>query len=632
MARGSATLNSDQATVDQALLPSISHIISILLILAGTVFLVSLDSRDNFYLLLTGFGISSIGWLIALLISWNAKQLKYAIAAGILARTLWLPFEPYLSDDWIRFAWDGIASVSGYNPFLQLPSEIPELSSALYPKLNSAEYYTVYPPVMQWLFEAAARLTGNNVAGMLLFFKVFILACEIGSIFLIQKLLPLGRKGFTVVYALCPLAISEFTGGVHFEAVMVFSILLAAWYFKRDLWVFGALVFGFAIAFKLIPIILLPLFPFLLGWKKGFAAAAIAFCFGLMTFVPFGIVQTWENISQSMDLYYRNFEFNGCLYYIARGITTKYYGYNQIAFIGPIMALLSGLVILIIAFITRPKTIVQFLAVSMLCLAVYQLFATTIHPWYIAPLVALSAFGRFRFVMVWSVMIFLTYAAYHGGGFEENTALVILEYALVLGLLRLEFIRATPIGRKVLGWTAIKRAQIKFKRLSDWLNLSKTEQILDIGTGNGGLELLFQKNGYNISGVDVARKTCFKSVQPVLYDGRTLPFEDNSFNTVFLITVLHHTQVPENVLAEAIRVSSNQIVIMEDVYRTTVQKQLTFQLDGLVNDEWITHPHSNKTEEEWESLFIASSMRINKKRSDKVFGYFEQITWDLRPE
>ena len=601
--------------------PGLSHVMSLILLCAGMLFLASLSSRDNFTLLAAGFITASAGWFISLLISWNKKQLQAAVGIAVLLRLAWLFAAPYLSDDWARFLWDGTLSGMGQNPYLQLPSAIADTDSELYDRLNSKEYYTVYPPLLQFVFFAAVKVGGSMAEGIL-FLRLCILLCELGSIWLIYKLLPAARKGFTVVYALCPLVITEFMDGIHFEAMMLFFILLAAYSWqKQQVWK-GAILFAGAIGAKLIPIVLLPLFPFFLGWKKGLLAGILSVGVAVLTFLPFGLVDSWTAMSSSMRLYYQNFEFNGSLYYIARGIYTSYYGYNQISILGPALAAFSGLLILIIALVRRPKTVEAFLATAMLCLAVYQLFATTIHPWYIAPLVGLAAFGRYRFVLVWSVMIFFTYAAYQGGGFKEPTGLIVAEYALTLGLLRLEFIRATPLGRKVLAWSAMRRARIKFDRLSDWLNTPRPEKILDIGTGNGGFERMLVQDGHDVTGVDVKRKTCFKDIQPVIYDGEILPFDDNSFDCILILTVLHHTTNAEAIIREAMRAGSGRMIIMEDVYSSNLQKQLTFQLDGLVNDEWIEHPHSNKTEAEWETLFHQLGLQISKKRSDKVFGYF----------
>ncbi len=68
-----------------------------------------------------------------------------------------------------------------------------------------------------------------------------------------------------------------------------------------------------------------------------------------------------------------------------------------------------------------------------------------------------------------------------------------------------------------------------------------------------------------------------------LYDGHTLPFADNAFDTVTIMLTLHHCTEPTTVLKEAIRVARRRIIITESVYRTAVGKALLTLLDGGYN-------------------------------------------------
>jgi alpha-1,6-mannosyltransferase len=110
--------------------------------------------------------------------------------------------------------------------------------------------------------------------------------------------------------------------------------------------------------------------------------------------------------------------------------------------------------ILIVVISTRPwwskkstqKTIpnnaitTQLFETAMFILLSYLLLTTTLHPWYITPLLAISIFTHFRFAIVWSAMIFLTYAGYTNNGFEENLWLTTLEYISVMGYLAYELV------------------------------------------------------------------------------------------------------------------------------------------------------------------------------------------------
>jgi alpha-1,6-mannosyltransferase len=71
-------------------------------------------------------------------------------------------------------------------------------------------------------------------------------------------------------------------------------------------------------------------------------------------------------------------------------------------------------------------------------LTVYLLLSTTVHPWYITTLVALTAMSHFRFAAVWSGLAILSYAAYRTSAYTESLWLITLEYAIVFIWLTVE--------------------------------------------------------------------------------------------------------------------------------------------------------------------------------------------------
>jgi ubiquinone/menaquinone biosynthesis C-methylase UbiE len=68
-----------------------------------------------------------------------------------------------------------------------------------------------------------------------------------------------------------------------------------------------------------------------------------------------------------------------------------------------------------------------------------------------------------------------------------------------------------------------------------------------------------------------------------LYDGQKLPFASNAFDVTVLYFVLHHCEHPEQVLAEAIRVTRGKVVIVESVFEETWDLKLLTFLDVLAN-------------------------------------------------
>jgi hypothetical protein len=70
----------------------------------------------------------------------------------------------------------------------------------------------------------------------------------------------------------------------------------------------------------------------------------------------------------------------------------------------------------------------------LLILSAYLLFATTIHPWYTLPLLAFGTLSGYRYPIVWSCFIFLTYAGYTPSGYEPSPYVLLMEYPVVFGV------------------------------------------------------------------------------------------------------------------------------------------------------------------------------------------------------
>ncbi len=67
------------------------------------------------------------------------------------------------------------------------------------------------------------------------------------------------------------------------------------------------------------------------------------------------------------------------------------------------------------------------------------------HPWYVIPLVAFTVFTPYRYAVLWSGLIFFSYAGYSATGFSENLWITFVEYASVVVLLGYELVRRTRL-------------------------------------------------------------------------------------------------------------------------------------------------------------------------------------------
>lgn len=173
-----------------------------------------------------------------------------------------------------------------------------------------------------------------------------------------------------------------------------------------------------------------------------------------------------------------------------------------------------------------------------------------------------------------------------------------------------------------------KRAFIKYKLFQEFIEDSDAS-IVDVGSGTGYFSEILQNQGYQITAVDVVDRSKTDKISTIVYDGRDLPFQPNSHDIGMLITVLHHCKDPDYLLKEVVRISKKRLFILEDVYSNAFMKYITWFADSLANFEFIGHPHTNKTETEWERCFEHLDLKLIFKKKVKVLFIFTQVIYIL---
>jgi len=145
-----------------------------------------------------------------------------------------------------------------------------------------------------------------------------------------------------------------------------------------------------------------------------------------------------SHLMDSIDLYFRSFEFNASLYYIGRWWGYSKVGYNMIGSIGPMLAIISLLLILAksLTIFKKPDS-KSLLAIIPLLFLIYLIFSTTIHPWYLAVPIAFAVFNeKYCFpIILWSFMVILSYSAYDTNPVQEHTLFLFLEYGVLFAAL-----------------------------------------------------------------------------------------------------------------------------------------------------------------------------------------------------
>ena len=391
-------------------------------------------------------------------------QLLTWVAFGF--RAVFLLAIPNLSQDFYRFIWDGRLILQGINPYLQPVEHYMQMGSfpivqaqELYEgmgKLN-ASHFSNYPPINQLLFALAAFLGGKTIIGSVIVMRLIIIAADFGTLYFGKKLLeklklPIHHIFF---YILNPFIIIELTGNLHFEGVMIFFLVWSLYLLFQEKWKLAALTLALSISVKLIPLLFLPLFyqwftkhhvwQYWTGLKKLLFFYGIVFAIIVCVFLPFYFSGLTNVYIDTIGLWFKRFEFNGSLYYLAREIGYAISGYNQIATIGKGIVVLVFLFVLALTFLRNNKSIPKLITTMLLAISFYYFTATTVHPWYISTLLILCIFTNYKFPLVWSFMVLLSYLAYNNTNNTENFWVLGLEYGIVYGVFIWEvFIKKPP--------------------------------------------------------------------------------------------------------------------------------------------------------------------------------------------
>jgi hypothetical protein len=252
---------------------------------------------------------------------------------------------------------------------------------------------------------------------------------------------------------------------------MVFFLIWSLYLLHKGKWQWSAVVFALSVSVKLIPLIFLPL---LYQWfvskrpldrtrgdindvdtieqKRDSFLTRILRLFGyyvivgvttIILFLPFYSSQFVTNYAETVALWFQNFEFNASFYYIAREIGYSFRGYNEIAYIGKYTAFIVFIFVIIISLFRKNKTTTELITAMLIALSFYYFTATTVHPWYVATLLLLSVFTKYKFPLVWSLVIILSYLAYlniNKADKSENLWIIALEYLIVYGVFIWEII------------------------------------------------------------------------------------------------------------------------------------------------------------------------------------------------
>lgn len=245
-------------------------------------------------------GVADITWFLKLVVlqitiylavawlSLRTKDSRSLLVLGLtfaaLFRVSIIFFPPYLSDDIYRYVWDGRVQAAGINPYRYIPAD--ESLAALrddkiYPNINRRDYaHTMYPPVAEGAFLLITRFSESVTwmkAAMVVFEAVAVWA-------LVQLLISFGfARQRVLIFAWHPLAIWEFAGSGHMDALAIAFIALVLLVQRKHSETLAGFFLACATGVKFFPAVLFPAVYRRWSWKMPLAFVATI----LIAYLPY---------------------------------------------------------------------------------------------------------------------------------------------------------------------------------------------------------------------------------------------------------------------------------------------------------------------------------------------------------
>ncbi|TGN04257.1 hypothetical protein EHR06_00820 [Leptospira dzoumogneensis] len=404
--------------------------------------------RSDTWLLCGAFFFSLSLYFIFLKFFSKGRE-KFGIWAGILLR-IWFLFTPvFLSEDIYRFLWDGILVSEGLSPYSELPIHInlgvnQGLEKELLSKMNSPNYYSVYPPILQFLFLVPVFFLkkGLSVVWAVSIWKSILILFELGILYIFYKIKKEEVSGNFLKYWLHPLVLWEGIGNGHPEPILFFFLLLGILSWEKGKVLEGFTFYLASILTKILPLLALPFLFFY--WCRRSTVRKVSLFFGANILI-FGSILVWflfsgtgekileEHWRKGIGVYFTLFEFHGGIYYLLKNlIKHTWYPYST----GIVLGILSIFAISYYSFKVSKKDpenkTIFLLTVWIHICGIYYLFSSTIHPWYFLPILGASVFTKTIWPLAASSIWILSYSTYSSLPYYDMDWVLVLEHSIVI--------------------------------------------------------------------------------------------------------------------------------------------------------------------------------------------------------
>jgi alpha-1,6-mannosyltransferase len=213
-----------------------------------------------FFPIAATFGICQVVALLwALRRAGDTRWLRFALLCAIACRIPLMIGPVNYDSDMVRYVWDGRVQRFGYNPYAVVPSDpaLAHTHTADTARMPSRHDRTPYPPAAQIFFRLMVTVSESPRL-----MKSVLTLLDMVTIYFVWQFLRITRRNEWLVlgYAWNPLVILEVAHSGHIDALGAFWIAGSAFWMVRRRTGLAAVAYTLAVATKLLPIVLAPLF------------------------------------------------------------------------------------------------------------------------------------------------------------------------------------------------------------------------------------------------------------------------------------------------------------------------------------------------------------------------------------
>jgi hypothetical protein len=324
---------------------------------------------------------------------------RRVVIIGLILAAVWhlafLRIPSGADEDIHRYVWDGRLQRLGYNPYIVVPSDpaVQWLHTPETRNMSSPDLASPYPPGAQLFFRAVTAIHESTFA-----LKLAFVICDFAIAVVLLDILRYSGKGMhlCLAYAWNPLLAIEAAGGGHIDIVCALLLVISAAALGRRWRATAAIALGLAIAVRLLPIVLIPLYWKRIRIRDGLLAAAV-FALSYLPFLNHGYIPIG-----SLGSYLQSFRFNDPLFAMLN--------YVAPAELLAVFAVLAGLVTAIWLRSSSSEWSSDLFAWPM---AASLLCAPVVFPWYLLSLLPFLTSTSTVLIIVWSVSIIPTYVEWH---------------------------------------------------------------------------------------------------------------------------------------------------------------------------------------------------------------------------